>query len=348
MSVSLKTAMEGLYSYQNPRAYGNVVAKTADHTVTIAEITNGTTFLVTTASADVTFTLPDPSGLPDDDTIYTLNIHHVGGAYDMIVCNPADFVYGNENFNFGDAIGATIIAGHNTGIAASYGLMRSHTVKAGIHREAYLDAADFATTFATLALDSSHHNNNPEMIKWEELQSENFSATADNGDGTVTLTIAGHGFDAGDHLVIYAGELAGVYKALSVTTDTVVITSAAWTATYADDVAREDAIWFIAAGSYKFAYSISITPQSTSGGEWTCDAQIVKGNISDGIAVELDNCSHSVGAGSKNPGTIPAIGVYVDVVADDFIKLQVRNTDLATGATTGIDHAILHIERRLG
>ena len=194
--VLLQSALEELKVYQNPRAYGNVITKTADYTITIDDITNGTTIMVDTTASEVTLTLPDPSGLPNDDTLYTINVHHPTGSSEVIIYNPYNWVYGNEYFDFGSAVFATIIGGRNTGSAASYGLMRNLTVFADVHREATLLAADFqsATDYTTIRMDDLHDYNNMELIRWEEYESDNFTAVVDKGDGTVGLTITGHAF----------------------------------------------------------------------------------------------------------------------------------------------------------
>ena len=166
--TTLQESLEAIHEYQNPRAYGNIVNKTADFTVTIADVTNGTTFMIDTTAGDVEITLPAASGLPSDSVIYSLNIHHNAGAnkVKLIHDSSSTFIYGNTYFDLGSQVFAFIVAGYNTGSSANFGLMKGVVIEASIHRDVSWSASNFSSNTA-IPFDTQDYNTQDELIVWD-------------------------------------------------------------------------------------------------------------------------------------------------------------------------------------
>ncbi len=340
MTRDIRDTLNDLKVFQNPRAYGNVVAKTTDYTITISDITNGTTLMIDTTAGDVTLTLPDPSGLPNDSAMYSINIHHPSGGNDVIINNPYTWIYNVDKLNFGSAVFATIVAGYNNGVSANFGLMRNLTVLETVHRDTDWSSANFSTSTA-VPFDVSPVNGNAEMIRWEQYELDNFTSVSDGGGGLCTFEgLTGHSFEVGDHVHI-DGTYSGYYLVDSVTATTVSVV-AGFSATDADAIMKFDRLWFAYSGAYDISYTVDI--DSTSGTQrWNMVSQIFKG-VHNGVAPTGDDSTlRRTGNYQQEDGGTTLPCTVVDITAGDYIELQVDHTNL----TGNLTHAMLSISIRL-
>ena len=141
------------------------IAKSANYTITVADIRAGKVIVVDTTSGDITLTLPELSTLPDDSRLHSFAIGHEVGSNDVIVATHSGdtFVYGNTSFNLGSGHFHFTMAGIKSGASERWGLQRNLTVAASGHRDASWASSNFSS-MTVVPFDSEAYNNQSELL----------------------------------------------------------------------------------------------------------------------------------------------------------------------------------------